>query len=722
MKETALVKGIHMGMYPHMICKRGDKVDALTPYKSFKFVFVVPEGRTAAKEMSLTLREWTQLCHSLSSDKALSVETKALFRRYTGRSADDNMVVDEQKATSRFIHIEVLETRLRDSTAFKKNKSSVQEESTSTAASRTDIDARSNIKLTCIGLKNVRIQKYVAYNPEYGVLYCQKRWAQFRGAWRDKKCSLEEDMSTGDNAMTWTKYSEGWQCKKCNDAKSNIRQARHPELFTERMAAEDTATAEGGSNIPDSNTLKGCVVALYRQCGAKDVVINVEMKEIMQVLRCREIFAIDCGDGMKVFLCPGFEGDDCSNIDVVKAQNNNSDLCSCCQIKSKQTARTERRRVDNKEFRLDPTSTMQQCNRTKEELSAVTKKVNYNRKIAKTRLQQVEANLAATIIKFEGESTEFIAFRAETEKKLRDICGKEKDNFRASARAALIEVMKEGLKEEKEDPDAKFEEKDIDGILNFIVDELQNTLKDLAGKKNQKQYSALTMQLAYSDWSRSQAGYRATLALTPLARPSMRTMQRHQAQTMVRDGICTKAYEIRFFTRTAAAAAAYKAAAEVTATTHPPTANAGEVPRERGFNAGEVPKERGVVYVDEMKLKEEIAYSSTTHEPVGMANDTIDIKKIMKRIIAGEKDEMKSAVYVNQWRYKNLATCEAFNVEFWFNDGKMSPETLFRQFLQVLFSLELIGCEVRGICLDAGGSNARFTRLLRQVASLGDAR
>jgi hypothetical protein len=170
-------------------------------------------------------------------------------------------------------------------------------------------------------------------------------------------------------------------------------------------------------------------------------------------------------------------------------------------------------------------------------------------------------------------------------------------------------------------------------------------------------------------------------------------MQRRRAQTMVRDGVCTKAYEIRFFARTAAAAAADKAANSFTAT------------------AGEVPKEHGVVYVDEMKLKEEMAYSTTTHEPVGMANDTIDIKKIMKRIIDGEKDEMKPAVYVNQWRYKNLVTCEAFNVEFWFNDGKMSPETLFRQFMQVLLSLELIGCKVRGICLDAGGSNARFTRL-----------
>eukprot|EP00978_Attheya_sp_CCMP212_P012247 scaffold30443_cov23-Attheya_sp.AAC.1 len=318
---------------------------------------------------------------------------------------------------------------------------------------------------------------------------------------------------------------------------------------------------------------------------------------------------------------------------------------------------------------------MQQCNRTKEELSAIAKKVNNNRKIVKTHFQRMESKLEATRIKFEGESAEFIAFRAETERKLRDICDKE-GNFRDSARAALIELMEEGVKEEKGNPDAKIEKDDIDGILNFIVDELQNTLKDLTGKKKKKQYSALTMQLAYSDWSRSQAGYRVNMALTPLARPSMRTMQWRRAQTMVRDGICTKAYEIRFFARTAAAAAADKAAAEVAAaeaaTTHSPTATTGEVPNEY------------VVYVDEMKLKEEMAYSSTTHEPVGMANDTIDIKKIMRRIIAGEKDEMKPAVYVNQWRYKNLVTCEAFNVEFWFNDGKMSPETLFRQLFSFL--------------------------------------
>eukprot|EP00978_Attheya_sp_CCMP212_P039871 scaffold211625_cov63-Attheya_sp.AAC.1 len=217
-----------MGMYPHLISERGDTVHAIPPYKSFKFVFVAPEGTTAAGEMSLTLREWTQLCHSLSSDKALSTDTKNLFRRYTGRSADYNVVVDEQKANPRFIHTEVLEKMLRDATAPKKNKSLAQatsETSCNSNASCTDGEDESNRKLTCIGLKNVRVQNYVAFNPKYGVLYCQKHWAHFRGAWRDKECPLQEDASTGDNACTWTNYPEGWQCKKCNDAKSNIRQA-----------------------------------------------------------------------------------------------------------------------------------------------------------------------------------------------------------------------------------------------------------------------------------------------------------------------------------------------------------------------------------------------------------------------------------------------------------------------------------------------------------------
>ena len=779
MKEADLIKGIRDGMYPHLHHERGDKVDAVAPYKSFKFVFVAPEGTSAAGEMSITLREWTHLCHSLSSDKALSIESKALFLRYTGRSADDNAVVDEQKATPRFILPEVLKQKLRDnpktskqSSKSKQSKNNTQAMSTNsgngntatrggntapgfskrrrggtvgygaashltcsgdsfgsapTAASLDNVDEQ-NAKRTCIGLKNARVDNYVANNPESGVLYCRKYWDQFRGAWRDKDCPLQDKADAGDDTGTWTNYPEGWQCHKCNAAKRNIRQSRHPVLFPEKTVTEttastagvDTATAGSGSNISNSNDLKKRVVALYRQHGAVAFVSNGEVKETMIVLRCRNIFGIDCGDGTKVFLCPGFEGEGCDTLGVVKMQKNNTDLCSSCQTKSKQSARTERSRIENKTFRLDPTSTMQQCNRTEEERSLVAKKANINRKVAKKRLQRMEAKFKATEIKFEGESEEFTAFRTEMEEKLRDICDKQ-DDFRTSARAALIEVMEDGLKEEKDDPDAKIEEKDIDGILTFVVEELQNTLKDLAGKENQKEYSALTLQLAYSDWSRSQASYRANSALTPQSRPSMRTLQRHRAATKVRDGICTKAYEIRYFARTAAAEVADKAADELAApeasaateataaATHPPTAT-----------ASKVPKERGVLYVDEMKLKEEMVYSTITHEPVGMANDTIDIKKIMKRIVSGEKDEMKPAVYVNQWRYKNLVSCEAFNVEFWYNDGKLSPETLFRQFLQVLFSLELIGCQVRGLCLDAGGSNARFTRLLRQLKSLGD--
>jgi hypothetical protein len=77
----------------------------------------------------------------------------------------------------------------------------------------------------------------------------------------------------------------------------------------------------------------------------------------------------------------------------------------------------------------------------------------------------------------------------------------------------------------------------------------------------------------------------------------------------------------------------------------------------------------------EMKVKHGMVFKSSTLEPVGMANDDLDLKIVMRNVLNGSGDYVKAAVYVSQWRYKDLLTNEAWNCSYYFNDGSCNRET-----------------------------------------------
>ena len=134
----------------------------------------------------------------------------------------------------------------------------------------------------------------------------------------------------------------------------------------------------------------------------------------------------------------------------------------------------------------------------------------------------------------------------------------------------------------------------------------------------------------------------------------------------------------------------------------------------------------GHLMYDEMKLKEDVAWNSTTHELTGLveggkgSNVAHELYALVNSDdgISGEK-EYEPAKSVQQYRFRS--TCNhTVNGEFFYNNGSLTADEILSQLLQVISSFEMIGCKIFMILSDAGGNNSRLFSLLRKGKLLGE--
>lgn len=179
-------------------------------------------------------------------------------------------------------------------------------------------------------------------------------------------------------------------------------------------------------------------------------------------------------------------------------------------------------------------------------------------------------------------------------------------------------------------------------------------------------------------WARSPAGYREFKSISPLLLPSERTYQRAKKENKSRDGAqCVQVYLSNQLSRC-------------------------------GENV------HGYLIFDEMKLKGGVIFNSQTGEAVGMADDMLDLKSVLKRLFSDGGQEFKGAEKVNQWMYMTLGpNRRSFACGYFFNDGKLSGDTMLRQFDHVVTCCESTGAHVVGVTCDLGGPNGRFMQRLR---------
>lgn len=720
------------------------------PYSKCNFVYVVADGLDA-ENTTIELSQWMSLCqlidaHNDGNKLIFTDDQKDWSERYTGSRRID---VDAMKASSRFTtrkDLEKVVAAKKDGKKKKRNSKAEQvpqssstssspissasaaaESSGSSSITTNEIstppmgvstaasvgvqtsDTESSTGLCtsnkCSGLNSSR----VVAHPD--LQYNLDRWNYIDGNWHCRSCLLNSNSGEAgaSDPANWKRPN---QCMKCFTARNNITEKRNPPLFDNNVSAEAANEDETKpSAIGETKDLMAEVVDSYRRLsspsGVADLSDDEALKETMTVLNLRGIRSVDCGNGNKVFYCIGAEEMEgqCGTVEAIRIQSNNSDLCQHCQQLSKQANRRDQRREENWDRRTDPTSTVNLSHLTTEEIQARGRRANNNRKVetrklVKERLQRAfdleirpddgssdndgSGNGGAGSVPADDPDDQCHKFLHEIKEALQYSTAKERrPEFQKNVSKLLVELVKEGALGETRDPSFEFKESDAIELTDYIAEQLDNAVQKISGKSNQIRHGVLAYQLAYVDITTSKSSYREKKKLSPIAMPSEREMGRLKSISRTKDGDDKALYESRL-----------------------------RVKKDRSSD-GQGFMEVGILMVDELKVKHGMVFNSSSMEPFGMADDDLDMKTVLREVLSGADMSAKPAQYVSQWRYKNLATNEAWNCSYYFNDGSLTGETLFRQFKSVLLSCEMIDSRVYGVCMDAGGNNARLLTILR---------
>jgi hypothetical protein len=115
-----------------------------------------------------------------------------------------------------------------------------------------------------------------------------------------------------------------------------------------------------------------------------------------------------------------------------------------------------------------------------------------------------------------------------------------------------------------------------------------------------------------------------------------------------------------------------------------------------------------------MHLKAGLWWNSANHDLCGFEGDCKDFDgEVWDLLQSSNRPAKKLATAVNQYKFRSV-TGKSFNCEYFYNPGSLSGRTTVKQCLSVIKMLEAINCRVHGIATDAGGSNAKLFRLLRE--------
>ena len=92
----------------------------------------------------------------------------------------------------------------------------------------------------------------------------------------------------------------------------------------------------------------------------------------------------------------------------------------------------------------------------------------------------------------------------------------------------------------------------------------------------------------------------------------------------------------------------------------------------------------GQLICNEMKLKGDIVFNVNTKKVRGFTEDFANARRSVTNLLDDEDVESysKPATYVNQWGFRSVDG-KTYNLEFWFDFGKLKGEDLLRQFFQV---------------------------------------
>ena len=438
---------------------------------------------------------------------------------------------------------------------------------------------------------------------------------------------------------------------------------------------------------------------------------NVQINDCLAWLKQKyNITSVPCPNGIVISQCRGFKSNHCKKTLVARFRTGkkaNLDMCSQCIQHVKNEVRSKKLRAINYKQQVAPSS------RTRyDTLTASQKKVRRNNERQKTF--GLKRTIDVLKKKFEEQKPlrdlEAAKYREErggvgidldTKSSKRNhenfvstsimamkIILNEKEKFVPQLEEVLYDLFERGVTAEEKTNGYAFNPADVKDIVDQILEQMSNQIKILVGKSKQCKFSPATYQIAHALYSRSPAHFREFQALSAFHYPSEKSHKKLKSINHASGGRGSKIYEMYLSTK---------------------------------FRRNEGNTQYyGYLMNDELKIHENVVWGTWDGLAVGLASDMLDLRSVLQNLLSEEGHAVEKARYVNQWLYVRLDVkkYEKVMVGFWFNDGTLSGDTLFNQFMNVVLSLESIGCAVLGVVQDAGGSNASFVMRLRKGKSI----
>ena len=450
-----------------------------------------------------------------------------------------------------------------------------------------------------------------------------------------------------------------------------MESSRMPAIET--MLQNEVRTKFG--TIVEMEANRSNAIAIFKQ--------DTEVVHSLQMLAIRSVNEVICGK-MSVHLC---SETDCAAVIVVDARSSTAGCCQSCYKKLHNAAVSKTTRQNNYYQQIAHDSRTKYEHLTREQLVARLENCQKEKRRRGRKCTQLEGALKVEV-DFDEKGTGASSGFLDAAELMIDELLKDEKCLRTNLKNLLSPVFDRIVEKDKNTKkDVDIDENDKSEMVDMLVEMMLNTSLKLNGKSKQCRYSPVIFQVAQAVWSTSTSAFKEMVTLMPNAWPGVRQMQRHKTAVTVKDGRNAKPYLQRLATKKA-----------------------------RGRK-----KEKGLLQVDEMKLKHGVYWNTQTGEAGGLANDMLDMDTFMTRLLSEEGNKVEAAVYVNQWQYVAFGTDgnETWACEHFFNNGSLTGETLARQYNQVVRNCESISSEVYGVCLDAGGNNARFVSMVSELKRLG---
>ncbi|KAL7490678.1 hypothetical protein ACHAWT_000225 [Skeletonema menzelii] len=339
----------------------------------------------------------------------------------------------------------------------------------------------------------------------------------------------------------------------------------------------------------------------------------------------------------------------CGRIKVCEARKTQNRYCRKCSFRLSKDKEREQQRNDRFEMRTDPKSKVGLTRLQPNELKVRGQRAKQNRDNVARKYDRLLKKLTKCEMQLESMSEEL-------RKAAKDSLEYAKNNpmkLGNEVRDTLYKLIQE--ENASIDGSKPLTQDDVAPLIDMITEEIKNQCRVFNDQKNRCRYSSKLLGIAMGLYLRSgRTAYDQFQADSIKVYPSSHYLAKLKQSQQITDGCCITLYE------------------------------------DRAKMRGSIKEEIGQLVVDEMKMTKDLVINVKSNDIIGVTEDFISTKKIVKSWLDLNPDEIEDsnepATHVNQWRYRSISG-HTYNCEFWFNNGSTSFDLACQRIMDKLLRI-----------------------------------